>query len=149
MTAYEWGRLAGWLLFPLVVAGAAYGIGRLATVRLEAVRQRRARRGVTIAAITAGLAVAAINLSPLITLGGDDTSRLSSRFVEAFQKGCQERCMERGGAEARCAAYCGCAAREVARRATGDELRASEIGASLRAKMVEAALFCAKESPPR
>lgn len=149
MTAYEWGRLAGWVLFPLVVAGAIYLVGRLVTIRLAPVRQRGVRRGVTIGAITAGLAIAAINLSPLIRLGGDDVSRLSGRFLAVFQKGCQSRCLERGGTEAKCAAYCGCAAREVARRATPDELKASEIGESLRAKMSEAALFCAKERAPK
>lgn len=149
MTAYEWGRLAGWVLFPLVVGAIVYGVGRLATLRLEPARQARARRGVTIGAITAVLAIAAINLSPEIRLGGDDASGVPGRLLSAFQKGCQDRCIERGGEEPKCAAYCGCAAREVARRASLEELKTGEIGAGLRTKMAEAALFCAKESPPR
>lgn len=148
MTAYEWGRVAGWILFPLLVAAAVFVIGRLATLRLDPVRQARARRGVAVGAITAGLAVAAINLSPLIKLGGDDVSRLKSRYLAEFQEACQKRCIERGDAEAKCSTDCGCTARELSRRATRDELGAAQVGATLRAKILEAKRICAKESPP-
>ena len=148
MTSYEVGRLAGFVFFPILVAAIVYGVGRLATVRLEPVRQRRARRGTSIAAVTVGLAIAAINLSPLIKLGGEDDARLPGRFLSSFQKGCQDRCAERGGTKARCVAFCGCAARELSRRASRDELMTRKIDATLRKKMADAALACVNKAPP-
>lgn len=147
MTAYDLGRLAGYILFPFLVAGIVYAIGRLAILRLEPVRQRRLRRGIAIGAVTAGLAIAAINLSPLIKLGGEDDQRLPIRLLSSIQKGCQKRCAERGGTEAQCTAFCGCAARELSSRVSRKDLLASESDATLRAKMVEAAKACAKDMP--
>ena len=147
MTAYELGRIAGYLLFPFLVAAIVYGVGRLVILRMEPVRQRRLRRGIAIGAVTAGLAIAAINLSPLIKLGGDDDKRLPGRLLSSIQKGCQKRCATRGGKEAQCLAFCSCAARELSERVSREDLRAREIDDALRAKMVEAARACARDMP--
>lgn len=148
MAAYEWGRLIGWILAPLVVGLLIYGIGQLATLRMEPMRQRRIRRGVSIGAITVTLVIAAINFSPLVKLGADDANRTSDRFLASFQRSCNKRCLERGGTTPKCTAYCECAMREVAKRMTREDYAAREMTPGFRTKMVEAARVCVEKAPP-
>ncbi len=147
--AQEIGRLAGAVLFPLLVAGLVWLIGWYFYRKLEQPARERRRKTIraTAGAIAiVGMVVGAVQFA--LRDGPVAGDRRANGFLGGIVNGCQKTCTGNGYSEAQCSTYCTCTASEIRKRVPPDDLAQAAAGrldpntGALRAHIVAAAQFC-------
>lgn len=154
--AQEIGRLAGAVLFPLLLAGIVWLVGWYFYRKLEQPARERRRKTIRATAgviAIVGMVVGAVQFS--MRDGSITGDRGAAGFLGGIVNGCRKTCMANGFSDAQCSPYCTCTASEIRKRVPPDDLSRAAAGrldpntGPLRAHIVAAAQACLAAHPLR